>query len=117
MKRRKKTREYTDAEKTKVKFLKAAGNTNELIAKVLDSTVHELKKNCKEFLQTCNAELDGIVCANLFKQTRNNPAAAIFWMKARAGWSTVFTATDPDSGESIKIQLIKGPTPAPSDED
>jgi hypothetical protein len=111
------TKSFSKRDLEKIKWMKVAGNTNALIARVMGVSVPTLEAHCKELLQNCNSDVNGQVCMNLFNQTKLNPAAAIFWMKCRAGWSTVFTAVDPDSGESIKIQLVKGSKPAEVDTD
>lgn len=69
----------------------AMGITEEDIALVLGISAPTLRKHCAREIEVGHIEANAKVAQSLFKQATDtkkpNVAAAIFWMKARAGWS------------------------------
>jgi hypothetical protein len=56
------------------------------IAKLLKITLPTLHKHYRNELDLGMARANAVVAGRLFRLTETNVAAAIFWMKARAGW-------------------------------
>jgi hypothetical protein len=83
-----------DAEQHRqIKVMAAMGMTPGEIAVVMSVSAPTIRRVCKEDQELRSAEIqtDAKVAASLYKMaTREKnpvPAAAIFWMKARRGWS------------------------------
>jgi hypothetical protein len=83
--------EPTDKERAQVRTLCAMGIPHVDIAKILSITAPTLRKYFRRELDTGQAEANAKVAQTLFRQATDpkspNVTAAIFWMKARAGWS------------------------------
>lgn len=83
---------YEADEKTRaqVKMLAAMGIPDYDIAKVIGISGPTMRKYYMAELETGHIEANAQVAQSLFKQATNkdkpNVVAAIFWLKARAGW-------------------------------
>lgn len=75
-----------DEDRNKVKLLCIIGTPVKTIAEILGVCKDVLYRHYKKEIQQAAQEANAQVAANLFKQTKTNPAAAIFWMKTRCGW-------------------------------
>ena len=79
--------EPTETTRELVKSLSGFGVPQEDICVVLDVTEPTLRKYYRREIDLGFAQANAKVGESLFKQaTSGNTAAAIFWMKARAGW-------------------------------
>lgn len=77
----------TEQDRKTVRAMSAYGVPHEGIAAVLDIDDKTLRKHYRRELDTAHVEANVKVAESLFKQATNgNTAAAIFWMKVRAGW-------------------------------
>lgn len=80
----------TDRDRKQVRTLAAMGLMAEEIARVIGVTDKTLQKHFKEELAVGPAEATANVAQALYKQAvdplKPNVTAAIFWLKARAGW-------------------------------
>jgi DNA-binding XRE family transcriptional regulator len=80
--------EPTDAQIATVRAMSAYGIPQDDIAKVIGIDPKTLRKHYSEQLEKGSIEATAKVAEFLFRQaTTNNVAAAMFWMKCRAGWS------------------------------
>lgn len=83
----------TDKERKQVEQLSGMGLRMADIAKVVGIAENTLRKHYSLELENGGHKANAQVAASLFRQAtdpdRPNVAAAIFWMKARAGWSDV----------------------------
>ena len=83
--------EPADKERAQVRTLTAMGIPHVDIARIVGITAPTLRKYFRRELDTGQAEANAKVAQSLFRQATDpkspNVAAAIFWMKARAGWS------------------------------
>ena len=71
-----------------VRAMSAYGIPQDQICKVVGVSLPTLHKAFRHELDTAGTEATAKVAQSLFQQALNgNVAAAIFWMKARAGWS------------------------------
>lgn len=82
--------EPTAGDRTRVKTMAGMGLTQDEICAIVGISKPTLHKYYREELDAGAAEANAAVAQSLFKQATNkekpNVAAAIFWMKARAGW-------------------------------
>lgn len=80
----------TDKDRASVKALAAYGVQQAEIASVMGCTEKTLRKHFREELDTSAISANAKVAESLFKKaTGDGPssvAAAIFWLKSRAGW-------------------------------
>jgi predicted transcriptional regulator len=95
--------EPTEKDRRQVRVLSGmVGATHEEIAAVLGISEPTLRKYYREELDASPTEANAKVAQSLFRQATNpdkpNVVAAIFWMKARAGWR------DSDAAEGKKEQ-------------
>ena len=91
----------TDEQRKLVKSMVAVGITQEKICKVIGIAKGTLEKHFEEEIATAAAEANTAVGQSLFDQaTGGNVSAAIWWTKARMGWSEKNTLehTGPDGG-------------------
>jgi hypothetical protein len=80
--------EPTDAQIATVRAMSAYGIPQDDIAKVIGIDPKTLRKHYSEQLEKGSIEATAKVAEFLFRQaTTKNVAAAMFWMKCRAGWS------------------------------
>ena len=86
------------------------GCPQEVIGKVIGISVETLVKYYREELDTSAAKANSIVARNLLqKATGNGPTsvtAAIWWTKARMGWSERTEHTGADGGP-LKIVVAR----------
>ena len=80
----------TDKDRATVQTMAAYGIPQADIAAVVDCDLKTLRKHFRAELDTAAAQANARVAAALFKKaTGDGPSsvtAAIFWLKARAGW-------------------------------
>lgn len=80
----------TDKDRSTVQMMAAYGIPQADIAAVVDCDLKTLRKHFRAELDTAAAQANARVAAALFKKaTGDGPSsvtAAIFWLKARAGW-------------------------------
>ncbi len=83
--------EPTDKDRATVKALAAYGVLQSEISKVIGVDDKTLRKHFRDELDTGSTRANAKVAESLFKRaTGDGPSsvtAAIFWLKARAGWS------------------------------
>ncbi len=100
--------EPKDEQRRTVRAMSGYGVPHEDIATVLGIDDKTLRKHFRRELDTAHVEATAKVAQSLFQMaTSGNTAAAIFWMKARAGWSERVRAelVGADGGP---IQVITG---------
>jgi hypothetical protein len=82
--------EPTDKERAQVKMLAAFGVREDDICKLLSISPPTLRKHFWQELELGHIEANAKVAQSLFKMatdpSKPNVAAAIFWLKVRAGW-------------------------------
>jgi hypothetical protein len=82
--------EPDDKDRQQVLALVGMGLTHDQIAKVMDISDETLRKHFRHELDTGSAKMNAKVAQNLFhiatSKGTGSVAAAIFWMKTRAGW-------------------------------
>ena len=80
--------EPTAEQRRMVQVMSGIGVPQDQIALLISVDPKTLRKSCREDLDRGMAEANAKVGQSLFNMatTGNNVAAAIFWMKARAGW-------------------------------
>lgn len=108
----------TDKQRGIVKAFAAYGVQQDEIAKYLEIDPKTLRKHFRRELDTGSTEATSKVAQSLFSAaTSGNVAAAIFWMKARAGWreKQVVEHTGQDGG-AVMIQVVTGIERNPGDE-
>jgi len=76
----------TEKDRTYVETMVASGVPQVDIALVLGITDKTLRKHFQRELKTGSIRANATVAARLFKMTESIPAAAMFWLKTRAGW-------------------------------
>lgn len=83
----------TDKDRSVVQTMAAYGISQAEIAAVIGCDDKTLRKHFREELDTAATQANARVAASLFKKATgdgaSSVAAAIFWLKARAGWSEV----------------------------
>lgn len=75
-----------DEDKDKVRILVIVGTPIKTICQILGIANRVLYRHYKKEIQLAAQEATAQVAANLFRMTKKNPAAAMFWMKCKAGW-------------------------------
>ncbi len=79
--------EPTNESRKLARTLSAVGITHEDIASKLDISADTLVKYYKKELADGRIDANATIGQGLFQQAKNgNTAAAIFWLKTRAGW-------------------------------
>lgn len=82
-----KKHEPTSDTRTKVNVLASVGTPQDQIALVIGISKNTLIKHYRKELDTAMIMANAQVGKSLFQQAKNgNTAAAIFWLKCRAGW-------------------------------
>lgn len=78
----------TDEQRRTVRAMAGLGVPHDGIATLLEIDPKTLRKHCQADLDRGSVEATAKVAQSLFQMatTGKNVAAAIFWMKARAGW-------------------------------
>ena len=120
----------TDKDRATVKALIGYGSTQDETAAVLGISDVTLRKYFEREIQLAVIESNAAVAQSLFKMaTRgNNVAAAIFWLKVRAGWKdpliheidarTTYVIRAPTPIESAEQWLrLHGPSPSRNQSD
>lgn len=78
----------TDEQRRQVEAMAGYGVPQDDIALVIGISAPSLRKHCRTELRTGTAKANARMAQNLFQQGMDgNTVAAIFWLKARAGWS------------------------------
>tara|TARA_Y100001973_G_C5159100_1_gene312501 strand:+ start:26 stop:367 length:342 start_codon:yes stop_codon:yes gene_type:complete len=98
----------TQEKETMVRTLAAVGVTHEDIATKLDISADTLTKYYKKQLSDGRIDANAQIARGLFDQAKNgNTAAAMFWLKTRAGWKETnineITGTD---GQPVSIKIV-----------
>lgn len=108
----------TEQTRNLVKLGKTIGYTNEQIARLVQVSENTLKKYYGEELESGSEQINARIAANLAtiasSQTHKQAVtAAIFWTKARMGWSEKTAVDAPSFGNiSFTIQIgSAGPPP------
>jgi len=90
----------TEHIRRQVEALAGFGITQEQISKVVKIGIKVLERDYREELDTGGTKATAKVAESLYKQaTSGNVAAAIFWMKARAGWTEKYTVQNTGKDE------------------
>ncbi len=78
----------TAESRAEVKALAAVGVREDEISKYVGISPHTLRKHYRDELDKAHIQATANVARSLYKQATEggNVVAAIFWMKARAGW-------------------------------
>ena len=100
----------TDEQRGMVKAFAAYGVQQDEIAKYLEIDPKTLRKYFRRELDTGSIEATSKVAQSLYKAaTSGNVGAAIFWMKARAGWreKQVVEHTG-EEGAPIHFSIVTG---------
>lgn len=79
--------EPTEKDRMTVKVMIAGGIQQDAIADVIGLKAKALRKHFRREIDTAAAEANAAVVASLFKMTKSNVAAAIWWTKTRMKWS------------------------------
>jgi transposase len=100
--------QVTPEKQTMVRTLAAVGITHEDIASKLEISADTLVKYYKKELADGRIDANAQVAKGLFDQAKQgNTAAAIFWLKTRAGWkeTNVNEITGAD-GQPVSIKIV-----------
>jgi hypothetical protein len=99
----------TDKDRATVKALAGYGITQPKIARVLGIHDETLRDKFRDELDTAETEANAQVAQSLFQMATKgkNVAAAIFWLKTRAGWRDVTTLANAD-GQPFIVGVITG---------
>lgn len=101
--------EPTPKERRHVEAMAGYGVPQEDIAKVVGIDAKTLRLHYREEIDTGAIKANTQVAQTLFKQaTEGNTSAAIFWLKARAGWRD---RVDVTSGDEPITKFIVGVNP------
>lgn len=80
----------TPETRRQVEALASSGTQYELIARVVDISVPTLTKHYADVLEVAAAKANAMIAQSLYRRALSNDkgavAAAIFWLKSRAGW-------------------------------
>ncbi len=100
----------TDASRNEVKAYAVVGTPHHLIASLVGVSIKTLLKHYRDELDTAKAKANAHVGKTLFNQAiSGNTAAAIFWMKAQAGWRE---RIDVEHGGAVNLNVVQVPPPA-----
>ena len=101
--------EPTSQTRSQVSALSSVGNNQSVIAEFLDIDEKTLRKYYHEELRTAEIKANAAVAQSLYNQAtkEGSVAAAIFWLKTRAGWSEkVYLGVGQDpNAEPTKIEV------------
>ena len=78
--------EFTKQQRDFVEAMAGFAIPQEDIARVIGIAVDTLRNHFRDELDLGPVRMNLRVVTNLFTQTKTNPAAAIYWTKARLGW-------------------------------
>lgn len=81
--------EPNDQDRRLIRALISYGMTRDVVAEVVGLSIPTINKYYRTTVETAEEEANAKVAESLFDMATKgkNVAAAIFWMKARAGWS------------------------------
>ena len=97
----------SEEHRTKLRLLVIIGVPIETIAEILGISKPTVYLHYKKDIETAAQEANAQVAANLFRQTKTNPAAAIFWMKTKCGWRERDSLENSENGP-LRIELVRG---------
>ncbi len=101
----------TDETRAMVRLHATAGTTHEMVSKLLGIDGKTMRKYYRAELDFSSAEANAIIGGALFEKAKGgDTAAAIFWMKTRAGWR------EKDHGDNQMV-IINNNTQKPSREE
>lgn len=97
----------TDEQRRTVRAMAGFGIPQEQIATFLDIDGKTLRKHFRRELDRGSIEATMKVAQSLFRMATEgqNVAAAIFWMKARAGWSD--RGSEDQDGRPVTINIVR----------
>jgi hypothetical protein len=75
-----------EKDRERVRRLMICGTPVDMIAEIVGVSKPTLYLHYKKEIQLAAQEANAEVAQNLYRQTKKNPAAAIFWMKSKCGW-------------------------------
>ncbi len=93
----------TEEQRAQVEALAGFGVTEKEIGTYIGIDVKTLRKHYRRELDTGHIRTNVEVATNLYNQTKDNPTAAIFWLKIRAQW----THKTPHEQEIARLQIAK----------
>ncbi len=100
--------EPTEKDRRQVRLLSGMGVPDYDIAKVIGLSLPTLRKYFAGELELGHIEANAAVAQSLYKMATNrdkpNVAAAIFWLKCRAGWKEGETAAPPPLGKKEQAE-------------
>lgn len=106
--------EPTDKDRAQVSLLAAMGIPDYDIAKVMQLSGPTLRKYFAHELEVGHIQANAKVAQSLFKQatdqTKPSVAAAIFWLKCRAGWKEDQDAGKKERAEQMAVSAGNGTT-------
>jgi hypothetical protein len=105
----------TDEQRRLVKTMAGLGTPQEDIARVVDIAPMTLRTHYRRELDVAMAEANVRVAQSLFNMATQdkNTAAAIFWLKARAGWRET-AQLDLGAAAGIKVTIEDARNAPPS---
>jgi hypothetical protein len=105
----------TDEQRRLVKTMAGLGTPQDDIARVVDISAVTLRQHYRRELDTAMAEANVRVAQSLFNMAVNdkNTSAAIFWLKARAGWRET-AQLDLGAAAGIKVTIEDARNAPPS---
>lgn len=102
-----------DKSRKQVSLMAGIGLTHDQISKVMQISDETLRKHYKKELETAKSVLNAQVASNLFRIATSSEkgavAAAIFWMKTRAGWKETIDISNEDGSlkpEPVQIAVM-----------
>lgn len=105
-----KSHDPTDIQRREVSAYAAVGTPHHSIAKLVGLSIKTLLKHYRDELDTGKARANAQVGKTLFQQAiGGNTTAAIFWMKAQAGWTDRLQI---DGQMEVTQFVVRAPEPA-----
>lgn len=103
--------EVTDANRLKIKILRASGLDQKKIARILDINVDTLIRYYKKEVDEGAEELNGRVVNSLFQNAiKGNVTAQIFWLKTRARWRETDSLNEKfELPALVEVKVTKAP--------
>lgn len=102
-----------DKTKKQVTLMAGIGLTHDQIAKIAGISDETLRKYYKKELEAAKSVLNTQVASNLFRIATSTEkgavAAAIFWMKTRAGWRETIDLSNEDGSlkpEPVQVAVL-----------
>jgi len=104
-----KSHDPTDVQRREVSAYAAVGTPHHSIAKLVGLSIKTLLKHYRDELDTGKARANAQVGKTLFQQAiGGNTTAAIFWMKAQAGWTDRLQI---DGQMEVTQYVLRAPSP------